>query len=169
MLDVGFGGDGATKPLPLISGHVEQNLGFQEIRLVHDNLPEQLNKSQKFWIYEYRNGKDKEWNSFYCFPELEFLAADFEVMNFYTSTSPAKMNFQPRLVLIIRFLREEQTIVGKVMMVGAEVKSNMGGKTVLVRTCTTEKERIEALKEHFNMTLTEEEIDGVKGRSVELV
>jgi hypothetical protein len=55
------------------------------------------------------------------------------------------------------------------MMVGAEVKSNMGGKTVLVKTCTTEKERIEALKEHFNMTLTEEEIDGVKGRSVELV
>jgi arylamine N-acetyltransferase len=169
MLDVGFGGDGPTKPLPLISGHVEQNLGTQEIRLVHGNIPEQTNKLQKLWIYAYRNGIDEEWNSFYCFPELEFLPADFEIMNFYTSTAHTALNFQTRTVLIVRFLRVEQRMVGKVMLVNGEVKRNMGGKTSIVKVCGTEKERVDTIREHFGIILTDEEKESVKGRNVELV
>lgn len=45
-LDVGFGGDGATKPLPMVSGHVTQNLGSQEVRLVHESLPHSSQKDQ---------------------------------------------------------------------------------------------------------------------------
>ncbi|KAH7348797.1 hypothetical protein BKA65DRAFT_594557 [Rhexocercosporidium sp. MPI-PUGE-AT-0058] len=105
MLDVGFGGDGATKPLPLISGHITNNLGTQEIRLIHSTIPQQVDQSKLLWIYQYRNAQDKEWNSFYAFPETEFTEADFEVMNFYTSTCTAETNFQTRRVLIVRFLR----------------------------------------------------------------
>jgi arylamine N-acetyltransferase len=169
MLDVGFGGDGATKPLPLVSGHIEQNLGPQEIRLVHDNIPGQTEGAQKLWIYQYRNGEDKEWNSFYSFPEFEFLAQDFEIMNFFTSTSQGEVNFQTRTVLIVRFLREGERIVGKVMLVNGEVKRNMGGKTEVVMVCGTEAERVQALKKYFAITLTEEEKLGVKGRNVELL
>jgi arylamine N-acetyltransferase len=169
MLDVGFGGDGATKPLPMISGHVEQNLGPQDIRLVYDNIPDQTDKLQKLWIYEYRNGKDKEWNSFFCFPELEFLAADFEIMNFYTSTAHTATNFQTRTVLVVRYLRVEESIVGKVMLVNGEVKRNMGGKTSVIRICETEKERIDTFREYFGIILTDEEKESVKGRNVESV
>jgi hypothetical protein len=179
MLDVGFGGDGATKPLPLISEHITHNLGTQEIRLLHSTIPQQHDQSQKLWIYQYRNGKDKEWNSFYAFPETEFLPADFEVMSFYTSQYMGGTNFQTRTVLIVRFLlgkvedgeREEgrEEIVGKVMLVNGEVKRNDGGKTRLILTCTTEEERVWALKEHFEIELTEEEIYGIKGRNVELL
>ncbi|CCF34659.1 hypothetical protein CH063_06607, partial [Colletotrichum higginsianum] len=33
MIDVAFGGDGATKPIPLLHGQAVQNLGPQEVRL----------------------------------------------------------------------------------------------------------------------------------------
>jgi arylamine N-acetyltransferase len=169
MLDVGFGGDGATKPLPLTSGHIQQNLGLQEIRLVHSTIPQQIDQGKKLWIYQYRNGIDKEWNSFYCFPEFEFLPEDFEIMNYFTSTSQGLTNFQTRTVLIVRFLREEERIVGKVMLVNGEVKRNMGGRTEVVKVCKTEQERVRAVEEFFAITLTEKEKEGIKGRNVELL
>lgn len=171
MLDVAFGGDGPTKPLPLISEYVTQNLGTQEVRLIYGTIPQQLEQTQRLWIYQYRNGKDKDWNSFYAFPEMEFFQADFEIMNFFTSQSRSP-NFQTSTVLIIRFLRgetEEEGVVGKVMLVNGEVKRNDGGKTRLVLTCTTEEERLKALEEHFEIRLTDEEINGIKGRNVELL
>ncbi len=170
MLDVAFGGDGPTKPLPLISEHVTRNLGTQEVRLIYGTIPQQLEQTQKLWIYQYRNGEGKDWNSFYAFPELEFLHADFEIMNFFTSQSTR--SFQTSTVLIIRFLRgetEEEGIVGKHMLVNGEVKRNDGGKTRLVLNCTTEEERIEAFKEQFDIRLTDEEVNGIKGRNEELL
>jgi hypothetical protein len=85
-------------------------------------------------------------------------------------------NFQVRTVLIVRFLlgriaddaEGREGIVGKVMLVNGEVKRNDGGKTRLLLDCQTEEERVKAFGEFFNMKLTEEEIQGVKGRIVEL-
>jgi arylamine N-acetyltransferase len=175
MLDVGFGGDGATKPLPLIPDAPTRNLGTQEVRLVYGPLENFSDQSQHHWIYQYRNSRAQNWNSLYAFPGIEFLQRDLEVMNHYTSTSVGDTNFQTRRVLGIRFLRGEvdaegeAEIVGKVMLVDGDVKRNMGGKTSVITTCRTEEERVRALKEYFNITLTEEEIHGVKGRNVELL
>lgn len=91
-------------------------------------------------------------------------------MNFFTSQSTR--SFQTSTVLIIRFLRgetEEEGIVGKHMLVNGEVKRNDGGKTRLVLNCTTEEERIEAFKEQFDIRLTDEEVNGIKGRNEELL
>jgi hypothetical protein len=90
-------------------------------------------------------------------------------MNFFTSQSDAPVNFQTRTVLVIRFLRENESIVGKIMLVNGEVKRNLGGKTESVQVFTTEDERIQGLKEHFGITLIEEEIEGIRGRNVELL
>jgi hypothetical protein len=175
MLDVGFGGDGATKPVPLIDGHVVQNIGSQEIRLVHDYIPEQVDRSEqaKLWIYQYRNAIDLPWNSFYAFPETEFLEADFAIMNWYTGSSPT--SFQTYTQLVIRFLRKgvegeesEQVIYGKRMLVNGTVKENLGGKTRVLMECKTEEERIEALRVWFEMGFTDEESDGIRGWVTEL-
>jgi hypothetical protein len=175
MLDVGFGGDGATKPVPLIDGHVVQNIGSQEIRLVHDHIPEQVDRSEqaKLWIYQYRNAIDLPWNSFYAFPETEFLEADFAIMNWYTGSSPT--SFQTYTQLVIRFLRKgvegeesEQVIYGKRMLVNGTVKENLGGKTRVLMECKTEEERIEALRVWFEMGFTDEESDGIRGWVTEL-
>ncbi|RDW59649.1 arylamine N-acetyltransferase 1 [Coleophoma cylindrospora] len=169
MVDVGFGGDQATKPIPLIDGHVVHNLGTQEVRLIFDTIPSQVDQSRKLWIYQYRNKPEQPWNSFYCFPEFEFLPQDFEIMNYYTSTSSAEANFQTRRVIVVRFLREGEEITGKVMLVDGDVKENVAGKTRLVKTFKTESERVEGLKTIFAIALTDEEIKGVMGRNVELL
>nr|CBL43285.1 TPA: arylamine N-acetyltransferase 1 [Botrytis cinerea] len=173
MIDVAFGGDGATVPLPLTSGPPTRNLGTQEMRLISSPIPQQVDQSKPLWIYQYRNHPSKEWNSFYAFSEHEFLHEDFEIMNYYVSTSLSERNFQTKNVLIVRFVRGEdeegqQKIVGKRMLLNGEVKQNMGGKTQLVKVCESESERVEVLREFFGITLTEEEIGGVRGRNVEL-
>jgi hypothetical protein len=85
-----------------------------------------------------------------------------------------KTNFQTRAVLIVRFLLgdigdREEGIMGKAILVNREIKRNNRGKTRLVMTYKNEEERIKALKEHFDIILTEEEINGIKGRNVELL
>lgn len=78
---VGFGGDGPTDPLPLIHGLEALNLGTQTVRLIHTAIPCNIDQSQKWWAYQYRNSPTQEWNTFYAFPEVEFSEADFGVMN----------------------------------------------------------------------------------------
>lgn len=71
----------------------------------------------------------------------------------------------------MRFLKgegEEDGIVGKIMLVDGEVKRNNGGKTRVVMVCGNEGERVRALEEYFGIRLTKEEVDGVKGRIVDL-
>lgn len=176
MMDVGFGGDGAMKPIPLISGHVVSNLGPQEVRLIHDHIPQQINKLEhtKLWIYQYRNGRDREWNSFYAFPDFEFLEVDFKILNWYTGSSPE--SFQTYNMLIVKFLRRKvgdsdgdgEGIYGKRMLVNGTVKENLGGKTQVIQECKTEGERIEALRKWFGMVFTEDEISSIVGHSTEL-
>ena len=191
MVDVSFGGDGAIHPLPLIHGHVIQNIGTQQIRLVHDFIPSQIHRdedegAQKMWIYQYRNGEHAPWNAYYAFPEFEFAHQDFEVLNCFTSKSPD--SFQTFTVLAVKFLRRhlengaddrgekmkqvgrigEAEVYGKVMLVNGDVKRNLGGKTELFKTCKTEAERIEALREYFHLNLKEEEIEGIKGTVTDL-
>jgi len=181
--DVSFGGDGPTKPLPLITPTspsedfpypITTNLGPQEVRLIHSNIPSQSNPEPKLWIYQYRKSPQQEWNSFYAFAEIEFFRSDFEVMNYFTSTFRGGSNFQTERCLIVKSLKgglrgEEESIVGKVMLVGGEMKRNDGGKTRVMRVCENEEERIKALREDFGIVLTDEEVVGIKGTPAELL
>ncbi|KAK3307889.1 arylamine N-acetyltransferase 2 [Chaetomium strumarium] len=181
VVDVGFGGDGMTLPMPLVDGLVHHNsVGTQQIRLVRDFIPDQRFRdesrgAQKMWIYQVRNGgAEREWVSFFAFhDQFEFTEPDFAVVNWYTSQSPE--SFQTFTPLAIRFVRgaggedgRRPKVVGKVMLVKGVVKRNLTGKTEVVKVCVTERERVEALREHFGIHLTEEEAESIRGRQVEL-
>lgn len=174
-LDVGFGGDGPTKPLPLSDGAVSTNLGAQEVRLVKDWIPTQLHRTEesKVWVYEYRNGKDREWNAFYAFSETEAMEGDFDHLNWYTGFHPE--SFQTYRCIIVKFLQRKKgdgsgdgEIYGKRMLINGTVKENLGGRTSVVEECKTEEERVRALGKWFDITLTEEEKEGIKGWGTEL-
>ncbi|KAF3933576.1 hypothetical protein ABW19_dt0204682 [Dactylella cylindrospora] len=171
MIDVGFGGDGATKPIPLISGEIVHNLGTQEVRLINDLFPNSTEPAQKFWFYEYRNRKEQDWNRFYGFPELEFFQADFEVINLWTSTAPG--NNQYGNVICIKFIRDGNSdapkISGKVMLFNEQLKENLGGRTQLVKIMVSEEERVQVIQDRFGIKLTKEERESILGRHTELI
>jgi arylamine N-acetyltransferase len=167
--DAAFGGDGPLSPLPLVSGHITQNLGNQQVRLIYDNMPKQRRKEQKVWIYQYRNAADKPWNSFYAFAELEFFQDDFEVINRFTSWDAV----QKGSYVVVKFIRNGETgrlpllegegkgvqgngevsVVGKIMMVNHLIKLNMGGKTRVIDSYENDEGRFEALKKWFSISL----------------
>ncbi|KAJ5344334.1 hypothetical protein MYU51_003117 [Penicillium brevicompactum] len=165
-VDAAFGGDGPTSPLPLVSGKITQNLGAQEVRLVYDIMPKQTRPEQKVWIYQYRNGVEKPWNSFYAFAELEFFQEDFEVINRFTSWDAV----QKKSFILVKFIRNGETdglpllegeveqkgegvfVVGKIMMVNDEIKLNMGGRTRVIDSYTTDEGRFAALKKWFSIS-----------------
>lgn len=156
-----------TTPLPLnVFGIVFNNLGPQQVRLVHDLIPKQHTDSSKLWIYQYRNGAHIEWNSFYSFAEIEFFQEDFEVMNWWASAKTVHR----WTVIAVRFLREgdgvlfsQRGIVRKMMLVNDVMKVNMGGKTEIARRFETESGRLEVIRDYFGIELTQEEEDGIRG------
>ncbi|KAI1166615.1 cysteine proteinase [Nemania serpens] len=167
-VDIAFGGDCATLPMPLVDGLVHRNIGAQQIRLVRDWIPTQLKRTEesKLWIYEYRNGPDMDWNTFYCFALVEFMPNDWEVVNVFASTSPK--SWQTKTVIAIKFLRRtredgDEEIYGKRMLVNELVKENLGGKTAIVHECKTEEDRVAALDKYFGLQLTDEEKNGISG------
>lgn len=103
-LDVCFGGDGPTKPMPLESCKIIRNLGAQEVRLVNRHLDEHRDTEGqlKSWVYEYRNSVEREWAALYSFGECEFLVSDFEAINFGVSNDGA--SFQTFTVIAVKFL-----------------------------------------------------------------
>lgn len=175
MTDVGFGGDGPLKPLPLTDGKVSLNLFTQEVRLMRDFIPGQSERSpgKELWIYQYRNNPQHAWNSFYAFSELvEFTQSDCEIINWYTGSHPS--NLQTFTVLIVKFLRRvsddgvHEEVYGKRMLVDGVVKENSGGRTIIVETCETEAQRVQAIKTWFGISLDRQEVDSIQGRKTEL-
>jgi hypothetical protein len=113
-----------------------------------------------------------------CFTTIEFLPQDYAVMSYYVNNSP--QSWLTTTVVAVRIVldheqredhkqvsNEEQpedvVVVGKEMLSGAELKRNMGGRTQLVKTCTTEQERVDVLRDIFGLVLTEEERMGITG------
>ncbi|KAJ5101297.1 hypothetical protein NUU61_003519 [Penicillium alfredii] len=145
----------------------------QEVRLIHYVMRKQSRPEQKVWIYQYRNGAEKPWNSFYSFAELEFFQEDFEVMNRVRSWDARHKND----VWVVKFLRNGETnglpltdaemkaltetqtrtdgvcVVGKIMLVNNVVKLNMSGRTRMIDAFETEERRMEALRRWFSIVL----------------
>ena len=183
MVDVGFGGDGATGPRPLVHAEISRNIGSQEMRLMHEYMDAQTvrdDEKQKMWVYQYRNSPEMAWTAFYAFTETEFLDQDLRVMNHFTALT----SFQPVTVLAVKFLRrveqddagkavtdkdgKVERIHGKVMLVQGVFKINDGGKTRVVEDCKNEDDRIKALEKWFGLRLTEQQRNGMRGYCTEL-
>lgn len=173
-VDVSFGGDGATSPIPLIDGSTIHNMGTQDARLIKDFTPDQTvrDEDRKLWIYQCRNAPDKPWVNFYCFSDkVEWMPEDFHVSNHFAGHRAE--SFQTFTVLCIKFLKEWNEekgweVFGKRMLVNGTVKENLGGRTQVVLECESEEERIAALREWFGLELTNEEIESIKGYKTEI-
>ena len=81
VVDVGFGGGGATKPMRLAHDQPVLNMApAQMVRFMYIKLPGASSSSQRLWVYEKRNTEEEEFSPCYCFPDaVEFSSSDFEV------------------------------------------------------------------------------------------
>ncbi|KAM3512114.1 hypothetical protein MY11210_004250 [Beauveria gryllotalpidicola] len=171
VVDVGYGGDAAMQPIPLVSGTEFTVLAPRRGRLEYRSIDQHTDPTQRLWVYSTQDSLSSSssdttttapWVEQYCFVELEYFAADYSQMNYFTSTNP-KSFFIPHLLAMRVLLDDDPETPGDVRLAGfvtyfrEEVRRRLEGsmeRQVLERV-TTEAERIAALDKWFRIPLTE--------------
>ncbi|EAW10534.1 arylamine N-acetyltransferase family protein [Aspergillus clavatus NRRL 1] len=162
-IDVGFGNNGPTSPLPLEEDTVAIGIAPGEMRLIKDSIPDFVDQTQRVWIYQIRYNPESEWMPVYSFSENEYLPQDFAVMNFATSNKPTSWFTQA--FVCTRVILEEDGFQPKgiYVMIGKEVKRRLGSETEILVTIETEDDRRQALAKYFNMHFQDYEVEGIQG------
>jgi arylamine N-acetyltransferase len=171
VVDVGFGSNYVpTQPIRLIHDAAGvPNVAPASVRLVWKSIEGSLNSYQKLWVYQHRIGENSDFKDMYCFTDTEFRPRDFEIMNFWTSTSP-KVIFTQKLIcnkLILGEGDKEKEIVGTLTLM-SDLKKRVGAKSEVLKDFTSEEQRTNALEENFSITLSEIEKDAIKGTANEI-
>ncbi|KAI8679201.1 hypothetical protein NCS57_00197300 [Fusarium keratoplasticum] len=167
LVDVGYGADGPCTPLPLDSGDIRDGLPSQQLKLEHRTLPQHLDSTQKVWVYSQKRGSE-EWADIYHFPDVEFFPLDFDILNHHAMTK----SLWASTVVAQRFTLDEGDLMisGTLLLVRDELKvgNSSPQKMRVVKKMENEEQRLDALKEHFSVSLTEEEQRAIRGSPVEL-
>ena len=169
MVDVGFGMNAPTQPHPLESEVVLPGIESQELRLLWDTIAPTTDPNQHLWLLQWRDIGSEQWSTNYCFTETEFLPADFEIINYHTYLSPKSWFTQ--VIVLAKFLQLEHQgpLVGSMVMLNGDVKRRIGAKDEgTIERCSTEGERLAALRNYFDIDLSEEEKEGIQGTKCEL-
>ncbi|KAK4502523.1 hypothetical protein PRZ48_005948 [Zasmidium cellare] len=166
MVDIGFGAGGTVRPLPLEDGKIQLNIKpNNSVRLRYDTLEDFENPESKVWIFEKRVADDKFVPN-YCFPDnVEFLPADFQVMNMFPSTS--KRVFFTQVVVAVKHILSEdgEEIIGDVVLLGNKLHRRVHGKKEELGAFESEEERVEALEKHLGIRLSDMQRYGILGMS----
>lgn len=168
QVDVGFGNNGATAPLPLEDGATATCIEPSKMRLIKDSIVQFTDRSQKLWIYQVRYNPESSWIPMICFSEVEFLPQDFGVMNF--SVSQKRTSWFTQIFVCIRMIldADAQQIIGQYVMSGKEVKRRVRGQTEILQVLRNEEDRVKALAKYFDVHLRESEAQGIRGLASEL-
>lgn len=166
VADVGMGAMGTNLPYPLQDGFETVSISPRRIRVQQRAIAESYGTgSNNLWCYDICyspvHGGENQWTPVYCFTETEFLPQDYEIMSWYTSTHPS--SFFTKYVTSTRMLMDKagEEIVGSMTLFEGGIKQSIGLDRKVVKECKTEEERIKALKEIFDIALTDEEKQGI--------
>jgi arylamine N-acetyltransferase len=169
VVDVGFGSNYVPiAPIRLIHDTTGvPNVSPASIRLIFKALENTSAKYQKLWVYQHQISADSEFKDMYCFTDTEFFPRDFEMMNYWTSTSD-KVIFTQKVICNKMVLGDgEEGIVGTLTLQG-DLKKRIGAKTDRLADFGSEADRLKALEEHFGIVFGEAERDGIRGSASEI-
>jgi len=165
VVDVGMGSMGPNVPYPMLHGFETTSIAPRRIRLqrrgIEESYASKPTTSPKLWCYDVCHNPAEEgeniWTPTYAFSETEFLPQDYEVMSWFTSTNPR--SFFTRYVTCTKMIldEEKEAIVGNLTLFKDTVTKTIGTDREVIQTCKSERERIGALQESFDVFLTEEE------------
>ncbi|RYP72579.1 hypothetical protein DL771_004074 [Monosporascus sp. 5C6A] len=194
MLDVGFGGNGPTAPVPLLVNEAGEgpelpHISPARMRLRHEPIPQQVNQGCRVWVYQQHTGVEgADWAPMYCFVDVEFILEDIRGLNLAPWRSPT--SFFTRRVIMTRFTTDrerapaedggpgprsageeavsEGRIDGAIVLFEDTLKWRRNGETTLQIKFTSEEERVEALERYFGIVLDEEDRDAIRGTVSEI-
>lgn len=172
LVDVGFGAQEATQPVPLEDGYEVTTIGPIRGRLELKHIEKQVTKddpAQRLWVWcSNKGGEGAQWEDMYSFSEAEIFPEDFEALNYFIMTRP--QSFFNQTVLAYRPVLDEGTgeLVGERILHGNVIKEGASGQDRILEVLETEEDRVRALETHFDIRLTEKERRGIKGLMTEL-
>jgi arylamine N-acetyltransferase len=177
LVDVSFGADGPTHPIPLTSGYTNKNVSPHELLLEYRGLGQHTDPNQRVWVYSTREPSSApadgaeltSWQERYSFIEIEFFPEDYAVMNLSTMTRPTSYFVQTVLASV--FLPDEKSgrPVGVLTLHKDEVKRrNRDGSIEVLEKLQNEEQRVEALEKYFKIALKDSERRAIKGWPTEL-
>ena len=140
VVDVGFGGNGLIAPLHFQPEVIDRQYS-ESFRLTTD---------ERFGHVLEALVRDR-WQKLYAFTLEEQLPVDYELMNYFTSTSPDALFTQVRICT-------KPTPEGRVTLTGMELKIRRGEQTETSYVAGEEAYR-RALNEHFGIVLDEQLVE----------
>jgi len=163
LIDVGMGARGPIVPLPLISGASAFSISPRVVRMLHGCIPEHTTShaSNALWRLEVRNHERSQWKPTYAFSEIEFLPVDFEMMNWYINASPRSWFTQQVFVGRMVLDAQRMEVVGDITLFEKTLRRRIHGIVDLEVECQSERERVELLRKHFGIKLTEIDCTGI--------
>lgn len=176
LLDGGFGPQGPPRPMKLEASAVSLQIAPAQMRLLHQNIAQNLNADQKVWIYEHRYNDSSNWVPMYCFTDLEFTPDDVESMNFAPSMS--RHTFFTHKVVAVRFTTKKEVdseelpgspnaealegdIDGSITVDHDNLKWRRRGEKIVHLSFQTDDDRVRALKKYFGITLADEDREAI--------
>ncbi|KAF2765005.1 arylamine N-acetyltransferase 1 [Teratosphaeria nubilosa] len=172
VVDVGMGAMGPNIVYPLEDGYEAESIAPRRIRLQRRCIPERAAEreedAQQLWCFDVcfkpdvSDSSKNEWVPTYCFTETEFLPQDYEMMSWWTSTSPK--SFFTYVLLCTKMIQDEESekIIGDVSLVGNSIKRKIApGQRDVIGKLKSEEDRVKALKDIFDIDLTPEEQAGI--------
>ncbi|KAB8437439.1 hypothetical protein FH972_025117 [Carpinus fangiana] len=168
LLDIGFGPNGPTLPLPLAHGVAHAHLGDAQQRLRYTRLAQHTDAASRAWVYEHRVARDGPWTTVYSFVETEFLPPDYGIMSLATATR--RDTFFTYEVVCTRFTLDAETgELDGCLILGTGLKWRRRGENkVIVERFKNEAERLKALDEWFQIRFPEEDARGIAGMVSEI-
>ncbi|KAF7189467.1 Arylamine N-acetyltransferase 2 [Pseudocercospora fuligena] len=178
LCDGGYGGNGPSRPVPLLHGEIQTQIEPAQYRLLYEPIRQNLNRAQKVWIYQHRFDEYSDWVTDYCFPDLEFIPEDIESMNFEPWLD--RQTFFTHKVVAMRFTTTNEKnstrgpgspleanmtgeIDGAITLNHDVLKWRRNGKKVVEFPLKSETDRLEALCMYFGITFSDEDIEAIKG------
>lgn len=164
LVDVGYGRDGPSRPVPLVPELEVEGLPGQMLKLEHKRLSQHANTDQRVWVYSQLNSGGK-WTEVYHFIDVEMFPADFDILNLYNM----QHSYFAQHVVAQRFVLDknspQKSLVGSILLVRDTLAFYTTEQEATVEHLRTEEERIAALADHFGIHLNTQQREAIYGRN----
>ncbi|KAL1914700.1 uncharacterized protein VTP21DRAFT_7958 [Calcarisporiella thermophila] len=177
LIDVGFGGSGPSAPIPMrLNEEFRVGITNESFKLTLEPLPKEQTRRPKAtpasggrsdqgfaWALNYTREGLGDWLRLYLFTDEELYHADYTKLATAIYCTPGPTLFNSN-VIATKQINDSR---GRISLINDKFKITQEGEIIVQRRLTTEAERIDILREYFNIRLSSKEIEANKWLSLD--